>query len=62
VTLLRHSDLKTAFATWDELQGETPDSELRGRTGDALSGKSEARDFRTVKMIFEANGIFKAKP
>ena len=29
VTLLRHSDLKTAFAIWDELQGEMPDSELR---------------------------------
>ena len=28
-TLLRHSDLKTAFAVWDELQGEMPDSELR---------------------------------
>jgi hypothetical protein len=25
-TLLRHSDLKTAFALWDELQGEMPDS------------------------------------
>jgi hypothetical protein len=29
VTLLRHADLKTAFAVWDELQGEMPDSELR---------------------------------
>ena len=28
-TLLYHSDLKTAFAIWDELQGEMPDSELR---------------------------------
>jgi len=28
-TLLRHSDLKTAFAIWDELQGEMPDNELR---------------------------------
>jgi hypothetical protein len=28
-TLLRHSDLKTAFAIWDRLQGEMPDSELR---------------------------------
>jgi hypothetical protein len=28
-TLLRHSDLKTAFAIWDELQGEMPDAELR---------------------------------
>ena len=28
-TLLRHSDLKTAFAVWDELQGEMPDSELK---------------------------------
>jgi len=28
-TLLRHSDLKTAFAIWDELQGEMPDSELK---------------------------------
>jgi hypothetical protein len=28
-TLLRHSDLKSAFAVWDELQGEMPDSELR---------------------------------
>lgn len=28
-TLLRHSDLKTAFAVWDELQGEMPDAELR---------------------------------
>jgi hypothetical protein len=29
VTLLRHSDLKTAFAVWDELQGQMPDAELR---------------------------------
>jgi hypothetical protein len=29
VTLLRHADLKTAFAVWDELQGEMPDAELR---------------------------------
>ena len=29
VTLLRHSDLKAAFAIWDELQGEMPDSELK---------------------------------
>jgi hypothetical protein len=28
-TLLRHSDLKAAFAIWDGLQGEMPDSELR---------------------------------
>ncbi|HWN11994.1 MAG TPA: hypothetical protein VNO50_22385 [Pyrinomonadaceae bacterium] len=28
-TLLRHSDLKTAFAIWDELQGEMPDADLR---------------------------------
>ena len=29
VTLLRHSDLKTAFAIWDELQGQMPDAELK---------------------------------
>jgi hypothetical protein len=29
VTLLRHSDLKAAFAVWDELQGEMPDGELK---------------------------------
>jgi hypothetical protein len=29
VTLLRHADLKTAFAIWDGLQGEMPDSELK---------------------------------
>ena len=28
-TLLRHSDLKSAFAIWDGLQGEMPDAELR---------------------------------
>lgn len=28
-TLFRHSDLKTAFAIWDGLQGEMPDAELR---------------------------------
>jgi len=28
-TLLRHSDLKTAFAVWDDLQGEMPDAELK---------------------------------
>ncbi len=28
-TLLHHSDLKAAFAIWDELQGEMPDSELK---------------------------------
>ena len=29
VTLLRETDVKTAFAVWDELQGEMPDSELK---------------------------------
>jgi polyhydroxyalkanoate synthesis regulator phasin len=29
VTLLYHADLKSAFAIWDELQGEMPESELR---------------------------------
>ena len=28
-TLLRDSDLKTAFAIWDGLRGEMPDAELR---------------------------------
>jgi hypothetical protein len=28
-TLLHHSDLKSAFAIWDDLQGEMPDSELK---------------------------------
>lgn len=28
-TVLRHADLKTAFAIWDQLQGEMPDSELK---------------------------------
>ena len=28
-TLLSHSDIKSAFAIWDELQGEMPDAELR---------------------------------
>jgi polyhydroxyalkanoate synthesis regulator phasin len=28
-TLCHHSDLKTAFAIWDGLKGEMPDSELR---------------------------------
>lgn len=29
ITLLRQTDVKTAFAVWDELQGQMPDSELR---------------------------------
>ena len=29
VTFLYHTDLKTAFAIWDELQGEMPDAELK---------------------------------
>ena len=29
VTLLRETDVKAAFAIWDELQGEMPDSELK---------------------------------
>jgi polyhydroxyalkanoate synthesis regulator phasin len=29
VTLLRETDVKTAFAVWDELQGEMPDAELK---------------------------------
>lgn len=29
VTLLRETDVKAAFAVWDELQGEMPDSELK---------------------------------
>ena len=28
-TVLRHADLKTAFAIWDQLQGEMPDAELK---------------------------------
>ena len=28
-TLLRHADVKSAFAIWDELQGEMPDAELK---------------------------------
>ena len=28
-TLLHHADLKTAFAIWDQLQGEMPDAEVR---------------------------------
>ena len=28
-TILRHSDLKTAFAIWDELEGEMPPDELK---------------------------------
>jgi hypothetical protein len=28
-TLFHHSDLKTAFAIWDELEGEMPDNELK---------------------------------
>ena len=28
-TVLRHSDLKTAFAIWDELEGEMPPDELK---------------------------------
>jgi hypothetical protein len=29
VTLLRETDVRAAFAVWDELQGEVPDSELK---------------------------------
>jgi hypothetical protein len=29
VTLLHHADLKSAFAIWDDLQGEMLDSELK---------------------------------
>jgi hypothetical protein len=29
ITLLYHADLKSAFAIWDELQGEMPDAELK---------------------------------
>ena len=29
VTLLRETDVKAAFAVWDELQGQMPDAELR---------------------------------
>jgi hypothetical protein len=29
VTLLRQTDVRAAFAVWDELQGEMPDSELK---------------------------------
>jgi hypothetical protein len=29
VTLLRESDVRAAFAIWDELQGQMPDAELR---------------------------------
>ena len=29
ITLLRQTDVKTAFAIWDGLQGEMPDSELK---------------------------------
>ena len=29
VTLLRETDVKAAFAIWDELQGQMPDAELK---------------------------------
>ena len=29
VTLLRETDVKAAFAVWDELQGQMPDAELK---------------------------------
>jgi hypothetical protein len=29
VTFLRETDVKAAFAIWDELQGEMPDNELK---------------------------------
>lgn len=29
VTLLRETDVKTAFAVWDELQGQMSDAELK---------------------------------
>ena len=29
VTLLRETDVKAAFAIWDQLQGEMPDAELK---------------------------------
>ena len=29
ITLLRETDVKTAFAVWNEPQGETPDAELK---------------------------------
>src|SRR5690349_3827940 len=29
VTLLRETDVKAAFAVWDELQGEMPDAEVK---------------------------------
>jgi len=29
ITLLRETDVKTAFAVWDELQGQMPDAELK---------------------------------
>lgn len=34
-TLLHHADLKTAFAIWDELQGQIPDAELQRMTTQA---------------------------
>lgn len=55
LTLLHHADLKTAFAIWDELQGEMPDAELRRMEGqaerflstlrkDIMIGQSDFRD------------------
>jgi hypothetical protein len=29
MTLLHHTDLKSAFAVWDELKGQMPDAELK---------------------------------
>ena len=29
VTLLRATDVKTAFAVWDQLQGQMPDAEVK---------------------------------
>jgi hypothetical protein len=59
VTLLRETDVKAAFAIWDQLQGEMPDSELKRmeEQGVAVSRKSEARDFRTVKLIFGSKAV-----
>ena len=47
-SIIRHADLKTAYAIWDSLQGEMPDAELR---------RMEAQAERFLSTLRNGNNI-----
>jgi hypothetical protein len=50
-TLLHHSNLKTAFAIWDETEGSAPDNERTGMEDQAARFRKVSRATFLVREI-----------